>query len=128
MPLPDQNAPQGVAPSLERQVALVFAPLDKRALGLALGIVVAVLLVAATAMTWVLDPDGKFPIELLGQFFYGYNRTIPGTLIGAFWGFVTGFCWGWFLAFARNFVLAVWLMIMRVRDDVASSRVFLDHI
>ncbi len=128
MPLPDQNEPQGVAPALERQVALVFAPLDKRALGVALGFTVAVVLLAATVASRVLDPGGRFPIELLGQFFFGYNRTISGALIGAFWGFVTGFCWGWFLAFARNFVLAVWLMIMRVRNDVASSRVFLDHI
>jgi len=128
MPLPDQNTPTGPTPAVERQVALVFAPLDKRALGLALGTCTALLILLVTALSAVLDPAETFPVHLLDQFFTGYSRSFTGAMVGAFWGFVTGFCWGWFLAFSRNLVLAVWLMIMRVRDDMASSRVFLDHI
>ena len=128
MPLPDHNTPTRFTPAVERQVALVFAPLDKRALGMALGVALAILVLLITVIGEVLDPGEKFPLYLIGQFFFGYDRTLLGAIIGAFWAFVTGFCWGWFLAFARNFVVAVWLMIMRVRDDVASSRVFLDHI
>jgi hypothetical protein len=128
MPLPDQNTPMGPTPAIERQVAQVFAPLDKRALGLALGTVVAIVVLLVTVLSVTLDPAEQFPVHLLNQFFYGYARSFSGALAGCFWGFVTGFCWGWFLAFARNFALAFWLMIMRVRDDVATSRVFLDHI
>jgi hypothetical protein len=128
MPLPDQNNPPGPTAAIERQVALVFAPLDKRALGMALGVTLAMVILLITGLSAVLDPNEQFPVHLLDRFFFGYSRTLTGAMAGAFWGFVTGFCWGWFLAFARNFALAVWLMIMRVRDDVASSRVFLDHI
>ena len=128
MPLPDQNLPSGPTPGIERQVALVFAPLDKRALGMALGVCTALMIILVTALSALLDPGERFPIHLLDRFFYGYSRSVTGAIAGAFWGFITGFCWGWFLAFARNFVLAFWLMIMRVRDDMASSRVFLDHI
>lgn len=128
MPLPDQNLPSGPTLAIEREVALVFAPLDKRALGMALGVCTALMIIVVTALSAALDPAETFPIHLLARFFYGYSRSLTGATAGAFWGFVTGFCWGWFLAFARNFVLAFWLMIMRVRDDMASSRVFLDHI
>lgn len=128
MPLPDQNTPSGPTPAVELQAALVFAPLDKRALGLALGVATAFLILLITVLSAVLDPEQKFPVQLLDEFFYGYSRTWVGAITGAFWGFITGFCWGWFLAFMRNFVLAFWLMIMRVREDVRSSRVFLDHI
>ncbi len=128
MPLPDQNTPPGPTAAIERQVALVFAPLDKRALGMALGVTLAIVILLITGLSAVLDPNERFPVHLLDRFFFGYARTLTGAIAGAFWGFITGFFWGWFLAFARNFALAVWLMIMRVRDDVASSRVFLDHI
>ena len=50
------------------------------------------------------------------------------ALIGGAWMFFIGFVWGWFLAFCRNLVLAIWLISVHVRADVAASRVFLDHI
>lgn len=114
--------------TLDQQLAHVFAPLDKRALGLALGIVTALVLAFVTIISFVVDPQQRFPLALLNQFFFGYEVSLGGAFIGAAWGFVTGFFWGWFLAFTRNLVLAVWLMTVRVRADLAASRTFLDHI
>lgn len=113
---------------VERQLARVFAPLDKRALGLAFGTALALGVVVVTVLSMVLDPDHRLPLILLDEYFAGYSVSPAGAAIGAAWGFVTGFVWGWFLAFCRNLVLAIWLMMVRVRADLSSSRGFLDHI
>jgi hypothetical protein len=106
----------------------ILAPLDKRALGVAFGVAVAISVAAATVFCMVTDPEGRIPLRLLSQFFAGYSVSREGIAIGAAWGFVTGFVWGWFLAFTRNLVLAVWLVWVRVRADVEVSRDLLDHI
>ena len=126
--LPEMTVMTIPSPEVERQLVLAFAPLDKRALGLAFGVAFAILFAGITAVALVLDPNGAFPLGLLNQYFYGYEVTPIGILVAAAWGFVTGFFWGWFAAFARNFVLAVWLMTLRIRSDFDNSRDFLDHI
>jgi len=117
-----------ISPDVERRLALAFAPLDKRALGLAFGTALALLIALVTAVSLVADPTHRFPLELLAQYFAGYSVSAVGIVVGALWGFATGFFWGWFIAFARNFVLAVWLMTIRIRADFATQRDFLDHI
>jgi hypothetical protein len=32
---------------------------------------------------------------------------VAGAFVGLFWGFVSGFVMGWFIAFVRNFVIAM---------------------
>lgn len=114
--------------SLERTLSHVFAPLDKRALGIALGAACSLLLAGATTIVLLRDTAREFPLALLRGFFYGYEVTWLGVVTGGIWGFVVGFFWGWFFAFARNLVLAIWLMTVRVRADMEASRSFLDHI
>lgn len=113
---------------LEQRLALVFAPLDKRALGIGVGTAVGIIVAATTAISLLRESAGHFPLALLNQVFYGYHVSVTGILIGAAWGFVMGFIWGWFVAFIRNFALAFWLMTVRVRADLAVSREFLDHL
>ena len=115
-------------PALERQLALVFAPLDKRALGLGFGTAFALFLAVVTLLSLVVDPGERFPLWLLHQYFAGYTVSVSGAVIGALWAFATGFFWGWFAAFARNIVYAIWLMTLRIRSDFSTSRDFLDHI
>ena len=114
--------------ALDHDLALVFAPLDKRALGLALGILLAIFVGLLTLLSLTLDPAGRVPLVLLREFFRGYDVSLRGAFIGAAWAFFTGFVWGWFLAFTRNLVLAIWLIGVRVRADLSASRTFLDHI
>lgn len=113
---------------LQRQLALAFAPLDKRAFGLAAGIVLAIALASLTVASMLIDASQRFPLALLSEYCIGYEVSIRGAGIGGAWMFVIGFVWGWFLAFCRNLVLAIWLISVNVRADVEASRTFLDHI
>ena len=113
-------------PSLPPSLALAFAPVHKLALGVAFGFVIASLIAAVTAFQVMAQPPSGLPLELLAQYFHGYTVTWPGVAIGAAWGFLTGFVAGWFMAFVRNFFLAVWLIAVRARAELTNS--FLDHI
>lgn len=110
-----------------RSAAYLFAPLDKRAFGTAIGTVAGIGLFAVTAIVMVASPNGS-ALRLLSEYFAGYSVSWPGAFIGAAWGFATGFFAGWFVAFVRNLVLAVSLFILRRRVELADSRDFLDHI
>lgn len=114
--------------SLPREVVLAFAPLHKRAFGIAVGVAVGLLVFALTAITLLHPPESRQHLTLLAEYFYGYTASWPGALIGGFWGFVVGFVAGWFVAFCRNLVIAVTLFITRTRAELAATRDFLDHI
>lgn len=113
---------------LERALALAFAPLHKRAFGMALGAAAALVLFAVTVLGMFMDPEGRTNLALLAQYLAGYEESWTGALIGAGWGFFIGYIAGWFIAFTRNLVLAVWLLIVKARADMAETRDFLDHV
>ena len=107
---------------------LAFLPLHKRALGVAFGTAAAALVFCATAFSLVFiggDPSG---LRLLGEYFYGYEVSWTGAVIGAFWGFVTAFVFAWFAAFVRNLVIATFVFVARTRHELRQTRDFLDHI
>jgi hypothetical protein len=112
--------------ALPPSVALAFAPVHKRALGVAVGLVCGFLIAAVTVFHVVLRPAEGPSVELLSQYFYGYTVSWPGAVVGLCWGFATGFVAGWFVAFVRNFVLAAWLVVVRTKAELSNS--FLDHI
>ncbi|MBA3404941.1 MAG: hypothetical protein H0U13_09705 [Gemmatimonadaceae bacterium] len=113
--------------AIVRSAAYLFAPLDKRAFGTAIGFVSAIGVFAATAIAAAVAPDNS-PLRLLAAYFAGYSVSVAGAFIGAGWAFATGFVAGWFVAFVRNLVLATSLFILRRRVELADSRDFLDHI
>jgi hypothetical protein len=122
-------ADRAVAPgSVEAMLAWAFAPMHKRALGLAVGLTLAIIAFLVTAFHVVAQPDDGPSIGLLAQYFYGYSPTWAGACVGAWWAFVMGFVAGWFGAFVRNFALALWLMGIRIKANLAETRDFLDHI
>ena len=116
------NAEEPLPPTLAR----AFAPVHKSALGAAAGIVFGTLVAGLTVFHVVARPVHAPEISLLSQYFYGYEVSWIGAVVGLFWGFLTGFVAGWFMAFIRNFTTAVWLVIIRAR--AALSQPFLDHI
>lgn len=124
----ERQLPEPELGSLPNEVALAFAPLHKRALGVACGLVGGLLVAAATAFTVAFLEGEQTLIHLLGVYFAGYEVSWGGVLVGAFWGFVTCFVFGWFAAFMRNLVLATLLFIARTREELAQTRDFLDHI
>jgi hypothetical protein len=110
-------------------LALVFAPLHKRAFGTAVGLALGLLLSVLTVVVLLRRGVGEpFPFWLLQQYFYGYDLSWRGALVALGWGFVVGFVGGWFFAFVRNLVLALSLFAIRTRAQLAATRDFLDHI
>jgi len=107
---------------------LAFAPLHKRAFGMATGVAAALLTFLVTAVFLLGSPHPEFDLGLLAQFFTGYTVSWPGAVIGAAWAGAVGFVLGWFLAFARNLVLAIMLLTVRSRAELGQTRDFLDHI
>ena len=109
-------------------LAAALAPIDRRAFGVALGTVCGLGVLLLT-LAGLFRPPGPGPnIELLGQYLPGYTVSMAGAVIGLGWGFVYGFCAGWFLALVRNLGIAAWIFIVRGRHELAKTRDFVDHI
>lgn len=107
---------------------LAFAPLHKRAFGVATGTAGATFMALLTLIAKLSPFARGFPLYLLNEYFYGYTVSWRGVVVGALWGFVVGFVAGWFAAFCRNFALAVSAFFIRTRAELNATREFLDHI
>jgi hypothetical protein len=108
-----------------------FAPIDKLAVGVALGITCGLGLFLLTAYHVMLLEGSNEPqpnLWLLEHYFVGYTVTWGGALIGFFWGLVVGFVVGWFAAFLRNLFTALYTFGVRARADLKNTEDFLDHI
>lgn len=114
--------------ALEEELELAFTPLHKLCLGLAVGIATALLVAAVTVLHLVRSPNEPYPLVLLAQYMPGYSVSWAGVLVGAAWGFFSGFVVGWFFAFARNVVMAIAKVVLRAKAELAENRGFLDHI
>ncbi|HSJ64400.1 MAG TPA: hypothetical protein VK922_10960 [Gemmatimonadaceae bacterium] len=114
------------AEAIPDALALAFAPLHKRAFGIAVGAAAGLLFFLATATELLRGVD--IGLYLLAEYFYGYSVTWIGAFIGLFWGFAVGFVAGWFIAFCRNLALAISIFISRTRGELHATADFLDHI
>lgn len=110
------------------ELALAFAPVHKRAFGMATGAGAALLVALATVLHLVRSPNDPYPLSLLSEFFYGYTVSPRGILVGSAWAGFAAFTFGWFLAFLRNLTVATMLFISRTRAELDATRDFLDHI
>jgi len=75
--------------------------LRRRAFGLALGIVLALIFLVGNYWLLFIGSQGDF-FSKFSSFFFGYSFTWLGALIGSFWSFVYGFCIGVALAWLYN--------------------------
>ncbi|MEO8294939.1 MAG: hypothetical protein ABI613_05430 [Gemmatimonadota bacterium] len=113
---------------LPPRIALAFAPLHKRAFGVAIGAATGFTLFLVTALLILRAPDQGVGLSLLSQYFKGFSVTWPGAFIGLLWGFLVGYVGGWFLAFSRNMVIALSIFVIRAKSELSQTRDFLDHI
>ncbi len=113
---------------LQPVLRLAFARLHKAAFGVATGVAGALLMGAITLMALVSPAAEGFPLQLLNTYFTGYSVSWPGLIVGMGWGFLVSFVAGWFVAFSRNFALAIIAFNIRVRAEMQATRTFLDHI
>ncbi|MEP7324698.1 MAG: hypothetical protein ABI836_02015 [Gemmatimonadota bacterium] len=121
-------APSTSEDGLPPAVALAFAPLHKRALGIAIGVAIGLSFFLVTVMALLNPPEQGVGFSLLSQYFAGYEVSWTGALVGFFWGFVIGFVGGWFVAFCRNLVIAFSIFMIRAKSELSQTRDFLDHI
>jgi len=119
---------QSTGDDLPRRVTLAFAPVHKRAFGVATGLAAGLALFVLTLISLTRGPDAQQPLTLLNQYFAGYSVSPKGAVIGLLWGFGTGFVMGWFVAFCRNLVVAASIFWIRTRAELSANRDFLDHI
>lgn len=114
--------------SVDAVIQQAFAPMHKRAFGVAVGLTAAVVMFAATAFHVLFAPDHTSAIALLSQYFYGYQVDWLGAFVGAAWAGLAGFVAGFFFAFVRNVVLALWLFTKRTKADLMAARDILDQL
>ncbi|MEQ1727831.1 MAG: hypothetical protein ABL982_05575, partial [Vicinamibacterales bacterium] len=62
------------------------------------------------------------------QYFYGYDVTWAGAVIGAAWTGAVGFFSGWLLGFTHNRVMATWLLLVRIKTELSQRRNLFDHL
>lgn len=122
-----KNFRRDVEREIPRATSFLFAPLDKRAFGVALGVTGALAIAGVTMLDLLLGTPWA-GLGLLSEYFAGYTVSWPGVLIGGSWGFAVGFCAGWLLAFVRNLTLALSLFMLRSRAELDETSDFLDHI
>lgn len=113
---------------LPEQLVLAFAPLHKRAFGIAIGLALASAVFVLTVFHVLARPQNAIELSLLAQYFYGYTVSWKGAVVGSLWGFFSGFVAGWFVAFSRNALMATWIFLGRARSELTATRDFLDHI
>jgi hypothetical protein len=107
--------------------AHLFAPVDKRAFGAAIGVALAMTIAGVTLLDLVAR-DRWEGLALLAQYFPGYTVSLTGAVAGAAWGMAVGFVAGWLLAFVRNLTLALSLFMIRGKAELEEASDFLDHI
>ncbi|MBN1272275.1 MAG: bacteriophage holin [Candidatus Aminicenantes bacterium] len=75
--------------------------LDKRAFGLAAGILAGMGIFLMTNLLLITGSEGNL-VSNLRRIYFGYSLSFLGSLLGLVWGFVDGFIVGWIFAFLYN--------------------------
>jgi hypothetical protein len=114
--------------TLPADLRTLFSPIHKTAFATALGLTAALAVAVLTVFHVLVAPQDGPNLGLLSQFFFGYSVSWQGVVIGAFWAGVAGFVMGWFAAFVRNLVIAVWLFLVKARAELSQAADFLSHI
>lgn len=121
--------PAGVdSGTTEELIVQSLAKLDKIALGVSVGTLFGLVIFLATNILVFKGGDQIGPnLALLSQYFIGYEVTAAGSLIGLFYGFVSGFILGWLSAFLRNSVVAFYLHLLKIKSSMSAVNDFIDN-
>lgn len=105
-----------------------LAKLDGLALGISIGTIFGLVIFLATNFL-VLKGGEQIGqnLALLSQYFTGYTVTPAGSLIGLFYGFVSGFILGWLIAFLRNFIVAIYLHVIKAKSSMSAVNDYIDN-
>ncbi len=96
-------------------IRTAFARFDVRALVVATGLVMGLVVFLATIVLVLRGNDSGEPVgthlQLLSNYFPGYSVTWLGSSIGAFYGFFVGAATGFIFGFGWNLSHVVFLMV-----------------
>lgn len=102
--------------------------LDKTALGVSLGALFGLAVFLATNILIFKGGEEIGPnLILLSQYFTGFDISFTGSLIGLFYGFITGFALGWLIAFLRNAVIRVYIGFLKLKGSMSTVNDFIDN-
>lgn len=105
-----------------------LAKLNAFALGISVGTLFGLVNFLATIFLIIKGGETVGPnLALLSQYFIGYEVTPAGSLIGLFYGFGSGFILGWLIAVLRNFVVAIYLHILKLKGSVSAVNDYIDN-
>lgn len=111
----------------QEELALVFAKFDRRAMAIAGGAVVAMVMFLLTIFLVIKGGPIIGPnLSLLRQFFPGYHVNWGGAFIGAAYGFIAGAVIGWSGAAIRNLAMFLYWIFIRRRAEHWALRNFMD--
>ena len=117
-----------VVEALEGVLTRVFMKLDRIALGVSVGLATGL---GLFLVTLVLVLKGGIDVgrnlELLSQYYPGYSVTLHGSLLGLFYGFMSGFIGGWTFAFVRNSVMFLYMAGVYRRSELYLLRKLFDY-
>lgn len=114
--------------STDQLIIQSLAKLDAIALGIALGILSGLLVFIATVFLIIKGGDQIGPnLALLGQYFIGYEVTVPGSFIGLLYGMLFGFLGGWLIAKLRNVFVSAYVTVFRLKRNMSAVNDFLDN-
>jgi protoporphyrinogen oxidase len=129
LPIKEPVTTEEMVGAVQGVLEQVFPKLDALAFGLAVGIVCGLVLLSATLFLVLKGGDVVGPnLALVSQFFPGYTVTAVGSLIGLFYGFLTGFALGWSFAFLRNTTTALYLASITQSAQRSLMRQLFDYI
>lgn len=105
-----------------------LAKLDSIALGVSLGTLFGLFIFLATNILILKGGEIIGPtLQLLSQFFVGYEVTFAGSFIGLLYGFASGYLLGWLIAFLRNGIVSLFLLTLKIKSNVSAANDFIDN-
>jgi hypothetical protein len=91
--------------AIERLVLVQLMRLNAKILGLVIGLFFGLAIFIATNVLLIKGGDVIGPhLALLGQFFFGYQVTLKGSIIGFLYGFLVGYIAGYVFARLYNWL------------------------
>ena len=127
-PLPKEESNMPGQDSLDGLIIGSLAKLDRLALGISLGTLFGLLIFIATNVLILKGGDTIGPkLALLGQYFAGYDVTFYGSLVGLTYGLIVGFILGWLIAALRNFIVSVYVHLLKVRGNMSAVSDYIDN-
>ena len=112
----------------DESIIYAFSRFDKFGFAMAVGTVCGMVIFLATVwLTLSGDTTVTTYAELLNQYFFGYSVTMKGAFIGLFYGMSSGFIWGWLFAYLRNFIVGLYVYMLKKNTEMLTITDFFDH-